>query len=498
VSLRTSVASPLPFQTPIGSGAPAGRPGDLIGSEKNPSLRIAEVVSALSFALDLTTGRPMGHSVRACVLGMRIAGEINLAPDFQNDLYYALLLKDAGHSSNASTFFHALGPDDIKAKRDVNTTDWTRLSWETLEYALSHAGPGKSLPQRVHDLLCIALTQRRHQRQVTQIRSERGAALARQMGLSEGTAAAIASLDEHWNGSGNPRGLKRDQIPMLSRIMLLAQTLEVAWATSGPDTALDIAEERSGRWFDPGLVRAAWSLAARGALWNDLSSEHLHSSVVHLDTQEKGMVYGDTTLDSICLAFADIVDSKSPFTYQHSNGVANAAVTIARTLGLPAERVMFLRHAGLLHDLGKLSIPNTVLEKPGKLDPAEWELMRLHPFYTWKILSYISGFHELSQVSAAHHERLDGSGYFSGLGAEQLSLEMRILSVADVFDALSAKRPYRDALPRETVFQIMRKDTPRALDPRCVDALQQSGMECDHSFVDLRTLNERLRAAQRY
>src|SRR6185437_4740812 len=97
-------------------------------------LRLAEVVSALSFALDLVTGQPMGHSVRTCVLGMRIAAEIDLAPDIQNDLYYALLLKDAGCSSNASALFHALGSDDIKAKRDVKNTDWTRLSWEMVQY----------------------------------------------------------------------------------------------------------------------------------------------------------------------------------------------------------------------------------------------------------------------------------------------------------------------------------------------------------------------------
>jgi HD-GYP domain-containing protein (c-di-GMP phosphodiesterase class II) len=157
-----------------------------------------------------------------------------------------------------------------------------------------------------------------------------------------------------------------------------------------------------------------------------------------------------------------------------------------------------MRHAGLLHDLGKLSVPNSILEKPGKLDAAEWEIMRLHPYYTWKILSCISGFGELSEVTAAHHEKLDGSGYFRGLRGPQLTLEMRILTVADIFDALSAKRPYRDALPLETVFKILRKDAPHAIDATCLNALEQSGVRCDHSSFDLQTLNERLRMAQRY
>jgi HD-GYP domain-containing protein (c-di-GMP phosphodiesterase class II) len=157
-----------------------------------------------------------------------------------------------------------------------------------------------------------------------------------------------------------------------------------------------------------------------------------------------------------------------------------------------------MRHAGLLHDLGKMSVPNSILEKPGKLDAAEWEIMRLHPYYTWKILSCISGFRELSEVTAAHHEKLDGTGYFRGLRAPQLSLEMRILTVADIFDALSARRPYRDGLPVETVFRIMRKDAPHSLDAACLDALEQSGVECDQTFLDLQTLSERLRMSQRY
>jgi HD-GYP domain-containing protein (c-di-GMP phosphodiesterase class II) len=124
--------------------------------------------------------------------------------------------------------------------------------------------------------------------------------------------------------------------------------------------------------------------------------------------------------------------------------------------------------------------------------------MRLHPYYTWKILSCISGFRELSEVTAAHHEKLDGSGYFRGLRAAQLTLEMRILTVADIFDALSAKRPYRDALPLDLVFKIMRKDAPHALDATCLDALEESGVRCDHSSFDLQTLNERLMMSQRY
>lgn len=459
-------------------------------------IRMAEVVAALSHALDLSTGQPVGHSVRTCILGMRIAGEIGLCGELLNDLYYALLLKDAGCSSNASLIYRTIGSDELKAKRDVKTTDWSRLGWETLQYALSHVATGKPFVERVRTLLKVAVTQKQHAHTVTKIRCERGASLARLIGLREATAEGIGGLDEQWNGAGNPNGLKGREIPLLSRIMLLAQTLEVFFAAHGPDTAVRIARERSKRWFDPSLVTATTSLANRGELWAGLDLGTDFSLALQMDIEGKTMLPGDTTLDSICLAFAQIVDAKSPFTFRHSNGVANAAVAIGQTLGLDPARILFLRHAALLHDLGKLGVPNTILEKPGKLDAEEWQALRLHPYHTWKVLNGISGFGELSEVAASHHEKLDGTGYFRGLQADSLPTDTRILVVADIFDALSAKRPYRDALPLEKVFEIMRKDAPHALDPTCLEALEQSGASCDQSFVNLHALNSRLSATQ--
>ena len=461
-------------------------------AETGSTIRVAEVVSALSHALDLSTGQPVGHSVRSCILGVRIAEELGLSAQTRSDLYYALLIKDCGCSSNASKTFHALASDDIKAKRDVKTTDWTRLSFETLHYALSHVAPGKPFLERSRALFRLAVNQKRHTKEVTKIRCERGSTLARLMGLSDHTAAGVLNLDEHWDGQGNPEKLRRTEIPILSRIMLLAQTLEVFWQTSGENAALAVAKQRRKTWFDPDLVDAACSVARRGSLWAGLSDANTPTLALNQEPQEKTMIMGDDSLDSICMAFAQIVDAKSPFTFNHSNGVANAAVTIARALGLGKERTLFIRHAALLHDLGKLGVSNSILEKPAKLDDTEWEAMRLHPFHTWKVLAGISGFYEMSEIAASHHEKLNGKGYFRGLSAEHLPLEARILAVADIFDALSAKRPYRDSLPREKVFEIMRKDVPHALDASCVDALEHSGIGSDQTYIDLQALNNAL------
>lgn len=412
--------------------------------------------------------------------------------DVREDLFYATLLKDCGCSSNASKMFRMVGSDDLAAKRGVIPTDWTKTNWETVQYALAHVGKGKHFLERSRLLFQLALKQKRHTHDLMKIRCERGSTLARLMGLSAATASAIMSLNEHWDGNGEPDHLRRREIPIHSRVMLLAQTLEVFAAEKGLETALDVIRQRSGAWFDPDLVKAAVSLAVRGKLWREFETGSPFTEVLDLEPRPKLMGQGDATLDSIALAFAQIVDAKSPFTLCHSLGVANGTVAIARRLGLPRERILFLRHAALLHDLGKLGVSNSILEKPGKLDHREHEAMRRHVFYTWTILRSIPGFEEMSEIAASHHEKLNGEGYFRGLSGDQISRDARILVVADIFDALAAKRPYRDALPIKTALRILHKDVPHAVDGDCVRALEESGVVSDQTFVDLQTLNDRL------
>ncbi len=225
-------------------------------------VRLAAVVSALSQALDLSTGQPPGHSIRACIIGMRIGQQYGLSAKQLDELFYALLLKDCGCSGNASKTFHALVGDDLKAKRDVKTTNWTSVGFESLQYALTHVAVGKPFLERVQALFNLAVNQKAHTRDVTKIRCERGSTLARLMGLPEGTAAAILDLDEHWDGSGLPDNLRGDGINLYARIMLMAQTLENFAADQSKEAAVQIIQQRSKKWFDPALVKVAMSLAA--------------------------------------------------------------------------------------------------------------------------------------------------------------------------------------------------------------------------------------------
>jgi HD-GYP domain-containing protein (c-di-GMP phosphodiesterase class II) len=167
-----------------------------------------------------------------------------------------------------------------------------------------------------------------------------------------------------------------------------------------------------------------------------------------------------------------VIDVKSPYTHAHSKGVTSAAVAIAATLGLEQEEIRIIGRAALLHDIGKLSVPNSILDKNGKLTAQEWETVRLHPYYTQRILERISGFKHLAFIASSHHEKLDGSGYYRNLRATQLPMAARAITTADIYDALSAKRPYRDALPTEKVLEIMAADVPHALDQACFEALK--------------------------
>jgi HD-GYP domain-containing protein (c-di-GMP phosphodiesterase class II) len=435
-------------------------------------LRMSDLISALSYALDLTEGQPMGHSVKCCVLGMKLAEICGVPANETADLYYALLLKDAGCSSNAARMYEILGCDERKAKCEVKLTDWSSITFDGLEYLLRNVMPGRSRLERLLAIASVAANRDKQTAELIGTRCDRGAQIARKIGFSEKTYSAIYSLDEHWDGKGFPAASKGQEIPLFARIMNLCQTFEVFAAMSGPEDAFQVLEDRAGTWFDPELVRAARELRRDVTLWEKLEDRSVRDAVIDLEPAELILYAEDARLDSVCEAFADVIDVKSPYTHSHSRGVMNATVHIAAKLNFDEPTTKMVRRAALLHDIGKLSVPNNILDKPGKLTAQEWDTVRLHPYYTQQILEKVAGFEELAYVASSHHEKLDGSGYFRKLSGEQMSLPARAIAVADIYDALSAKRPYREALPREEVFRIIGKEVPRLLDGQCFEALK--------------------------
>lgn len=441
------------------------------------SISLSEVISALSFALDLTEGAVRGHALRTCLLGMRIAEEAQLPWDLRSSLYYALLLKDIGCSNNASRMCQIVGGDDRAVKAGVKYEDWTRLhkpSASALRLLWENVLPNAGAAAKVARIIRIGATQHKNTEEMINLRCERGASIVTKLGMGRIAAEAVRSLDEHWDGSGFPERAKGDGIPLLARICAVAQHLDVFFTGRGAETAIETLQQRSGSWFDPELVRAAVSLHRRDALWEHCSAsespEETRRAALDLDPARRQHL-GATQIDLICEAFAEVVDAKSHFTFCHSMGVADAALGIAQHIGLDPERVQLVRRAALLHDIGKLSVSNTILDKQGKLTEEEWKVVYKHPGLTRRILERVGPLREIAVIAGEHHEKLDGSGYPDRLTAQDLTLESRIIAVADVYGSLSEDRPYRAALELDQIVAIMSELTPHKLDRDCLEAL---------------------------
>jgi HD-GYP domain-containing protein (c-di-GMP phosphodiesterase class II) len=425
-------------------------------------IALSEVVGSLSYALDITEGQPPGHALRSCMIGMRLAEAIDLPAPDRSNLFYALLLKDAGCSANAERMAALFGADDQEAKRTSKLVDWSS-PFESFKWALRTVAPG----ERIARLRAI-----RDEGDVTRgfmaARCERGAEIARMLYLTDSTAEAIRALDEHWDGRGAPAGLQGEEIPLLARILCLAQTAEVFHARGGVRAVRRVVRKRRGRWFDPGLVDALLGFCGDDAFWRALATPDVSA----WEPGDRRLLADAARLDRITEAFARVIDAKSPYTARHSERVAEIAVGLGRLHGVDRAGLRDLRRAALLHDIGKLAISNRILDKPGRLDEDELALMKAHPLYSLRILERAECFAALAPVAAAHHEKLDGSGYPFGLTGDALDLPMRILAVADIYEALTALRPYRGPMAPADALAVIARDVPHKLDARVVAALE--------------------------
>jgi HD-GYP domain-containing protein (c-di-GMP phosphodiesterase class II) len=434
------------------------------------SYRLSEILSALSYALDITEGQPQGHAVRTCLIGMRLAESIGYPEAERGSLFYALLLKDLGCSSNASRLCGIFGADDRDLKREHKLTDWAE-PMPALAYALRNAAPEASPLARVVRVASLAVKERGSAREMVHTRCERGADIAAMLGFSVVTRDAILCLDEHWDGRGLPCGLAGEAIPLAGRILGLAQSVEVFATAYGVESALAVALERSGTWFDPALVAALRGLRRDSAFWAKVLGPEPSTNLAALEPEDQVLLADDARLDLIAAAFARVIDAKSPYTSRHSEGVAEAATGIGLTLELEDTELRDLRRAALLHDIGKLGVSNLILDKPGRLTEPEMAQVRLHPAFTQQILGRVPAFDSIVETASAHHERIDGKGYHRGLPGERLDASCRALAVADVYEALTADRPYRAGLPPDEVMAILRRQAGAGLCPESVEAL---------------------------
>ena len=460
---------------PVGAGAasvaPAPAPRASVPAAADGP-RLAEVLVSLSHALDLAEGQPAGHAQRSCWIAQQLGRAIGLGTQQLRELYYTALLKDAGGSSNAARIRTLFLTDDLSFKRHRRTAGLSLPS--LMHFVLRHTGLNAGPLTRLRVVVNAVQNGGEIHRELTEARSSRGAQVARQLHFGEDVAEGIQALDEQWDGSGQPQGLAGKEIPLYSRIVLLAQVADAFHAVAGPQATREEVARRSGRWFDPRIADAFAVLARDAGFWRQLASDDLARRLIEIEPAPQAPPVDDDTLDEIAVAFGQIVDAKSSCTAGHSARVALISDQVGTRLGLAAHERRWLRRGALLHDVGMLGVSNQILDKPGRLDPAEWAVVQRHALHTEQILERVGAFGALARIAGAHHERLDGSGYPRGLAARHVGLETRIITVADAFDALIADRPWRAALSADQALQVMRDGVGTAFDADCVAALERS------------------------
>lgn len=432
--------------------------------------RLSEILGAFSYALDLTEGQPAGHSIRACWIGTQVAMVLGLNGDQLRDIYYAVLLKDLGCSSNAARVTEIFAGDDRKLKHDFKLIGPQPEDFG--EFVTREVGAGAEPAVRDQALCNLAENGGAIMTDIITTRCSRGADISRQLRFSEDVAEAIAHLDEHWDGGGLPLGIAGTDIHLGGRIALLAQVADVFYSARGRDAAIAEVRNRAGSWLDPDLCAIFDKLSGASGFWEELALDDLAEQLWALEPAAQYVTVDEDYLDDISFAFGRVIDAKSPYTAGHSERVGMIADKVAENLGMDDDRRRVLRRAAILHDVGKLGVSSFILEKPGKLDAGEWQIMQSHAAHTTNILGQIGVMSDMAMIAGSHHERLDGKGYPLGLDARSIAMESRIITVADIYDALTTDRPYRSAMSSEKAMAILQCEAGVAVDQRCLDALQ--------------------------
>ena len=433
----------------------------------NSPLRLAEAVGMLALATDLGTGLPLEHSLRTCLLSVELGERVGLDEEDLSDLYYLTLLRMLGctaDSAEAAEYFS----DEIQFGRDARHLDYGDPEefgrWVMASFATDH--PADERQRMLSKMFTYTPEQRRA---VLAGHCEVAQMLARRLEFPSTVIEGLGYVFERWDGAGAPGQAPGEQSPLIVRVMTLCNEVEVHHTLGGPEAAVAVARRRAGGAFDPGLVEAFCRDSDRilGAL-------DVPSAWDALMTAEPGRA---RTLragqaEAVGLVIADFADLKSVHTVRYSAAVAELATAAAARAGLSSAEVADLRLAALGHDLGRVAVTNAIWDKPGPLSEAEWEKVRLHPYYSERVLGRPRQLAAVARWAGAHHERLDGSGYHRGSRGQALPAAVRLLSAADAYRAMTQRRAHRVALgASEAAEQLATEASAGRLDADAVNAV---------------------------
>lgn len=432
-----------------------------------PPVSRADLFGVLSLVSDLGMGQSMEHALRQCRIALHLADALEVTPAEREAVFSAGLLVWVGCHVDAYEQARWFG-DDRALKADIRTVDDTGLVAD-LRFLLPRLGGGRSPGQR---LLTAAAFAVKGYRDVEVMLDNHCAAvtdLARGLGLEDTACVTIRQAFERWDGRGAPDGAAGPEILTTAMLVNLADVAEAYHEAGGVEAAVAVARARRGTQFDPAVVDLFCDLAPEifaampdGSAWSDVMGQ-APAQCVPLD---------DATLDTALEAVADFTDVKSPYTLGHSRAVADLAGEAARGLGLSADDATDVRRAGLLHDLGRMGVPNSIWDKTGPLTVAEQERVRLHPYLTMRTLASCPGLTGLGVIAAQHHERRDGSGYPRALRGDTLTPAGELLAAADLYRAKLEPRPHRDPLSPSQAATLLREEVQKGrLDGGVVEAV---------------------------
>jgi HD-GYP domain-containing protein (c-di-GMP phosphodiesterase class II) len=403
-------------------------------------LRLAELVAAWSLATDLGLGLPQEHVLRQCRIALGLGERLGVGEADRAAVYYVAMLAWVGCTADSHELAAQFG-DEIAFRADAHQVDLAGLPM--MGFLLRRVGAGRPPLRRAQMAAELVATSGRSATEAMTAHCQVASAIARRLGLGPGVQEPLLHVFARWDGRGIPNGKGGEDLPLAIRLVHIASIAEVQHRSGGVDAAIAVARERSGGQFDPRLTQVFADCA--GELLEELAEESSWDAVIAAEPGLAKPLVGDE-LDAALEAVADFADLKSPWFTGHSRGVARLAEAAAQEAGLSADAITELRRAALVHDLGRAGVPNTIWDKPGPLSDAERERVRLHPYYTERMLARPEALARLGAIAACHHERLDGSGYHRSLPGSALSPAARMLAAADVYRAMTEARPHREAL----------------------------------------------------
>jgi HD-GYP domain-containing protein (c-di-GMP phosphodiesterase class II) len=436
------------------------------GEAEAGSVRLAELLAALSLGIDLGFSQPMEHVLRQCRIAMRIGDLIGLDEADRAAAYYAALLVNVGCHTDAHEQARWFG-DDIALKA-------TKYEHEPngagdIVAMLRLLGSGGTPVHRVRTAFDFAVSGRKELEGMIAGHARLARRLGTELRLPQGAIDAVASSYEMWNGRGVPGERAGDEIPLASRVVQLAEFLEAAHRTGGVAAALQLAAGRAGKQFDPRLAEVVRRDPEK--VFHELDEFESWDAVLDADPA-MSRALGPAELDDALSAISRFVDLKSPYTLGHSAAVAELAPAAATAAGGSAEDASLVRRAALVARFGQLGVSNAIWDKARPLSSGDWERIRLAPYLTGRMLERSPALAHLGRTAVQVRERLDGSGYPLGLRGSAIAWPARLLSAADAYQAMLEPRPHRRALAPTDAAVALRADVDRGwLDGRAVEAV---------------------------